>query len=285
MRIKDHMFPYPVLRDRQEDYKKTHFKTFVASVVEDKALRLNVTMECTNVDVLNLIANSQAKYAIHLECKMTYYRQLYYSDTPLFSVSIPSHLIDVTLEVCPLVVSLAEILDFKSSDLDEAYANEEITFKIGDFIAVGNQFSVPISRKNDTLKQLSSPFCMLTYPEGQEQKHMSLDYSQENQVVIFVPKDVHPILSNVQGGRDKMDELHAGMFFPALMQTIEFMRHSTSEGYEEKRWYIAINQRAVEKGVGEIRDSEEEAYVIAQKIFDYPLTRWLKKLPNTDEGV
>lgn len=285
MRIKDHMFPYPVLRDRQDDYVKTHFKASVESVVADKELKLNVAMSCTNADILKLVACRQAQYAVHLECKMTYYRELRYSDVPRFSVSIPSHLVDLKLEICPLIVALTDISGFESDDLDEAYAGEEITFKSGDFIAVGNQFTAPITRKNDELKQLSSPFCLLTYPEGKEQKHLSLDFSQETQVIIFVPKEIHPIIGNVQGGRDKMDELHAALYFPALMQTIEFMRSEERIGCEEKRWYVAINQRAIEKGVGEISDSKEDAYVIAQKLFDYPLTRWIKKLPNNDEGA
>lgn len=285
MRIKDHMFPYPVLRDRQDDYVKTHFKASVESVIGDKELKLNVRMECTNMDVLALVTNGQARYALHLECKMTYYRQLYYSDKPCFSVSLPSHLVDLQVEVCPLIVATQNISGYQSTDLDDAYEGEELSFRCGDFIAVGNQFTVPIIRKNDELKQLSAPFCLLVYPEGEEQKYTRLEYSQENQVVIYVPKEVHPIIANVQGGRDKMDELHAALFFPALMQTIEFMRSEEGASCEEKRWYIAINQRAIEKGVGEIRESTEDAYVIAQKIFDYPLTRWLKKLPTNDEGA
>lgn len=280
MRIKDHMFPYPVLRDRQDDYVKTHFKASVNSVVADKELKLNAVMDCTNADVLKLISNGQAKYALHLECKMTYYRQLHYSDNPRFCVNLPSHLIDLKLEICPLIVATKDIQDYKSADLDEAYEGEEISFRNGDFIAVGNQFTVPITRKSDELKQLSSPFCLLVYPEDKEQKYTSLDYSEENQVIIYVPKDMHPVIANVQGGRDKMDELHAALYFPALMQTIEFMKSGDSAGCEEKRWYIAINQRAVEKGVGEINESTEDAYVIAQKLFDYPLTRWVKKLPS-----
>lgn len=285
MRIKDHMFPYPVLRDRQDDYVKTHFKASVKSVVAEKELKLNVAMECTNADVLNLLTNRQARYALHVECKMTYYRQLHYSDSPCFVVSLPNHLIDLQLEICPLIVASANIVGYKSDDLDEAYEGEEISFKNGDFIAVGNQFTVPIARKTDELKQLSSPFCLLVYPEGEEQKYTRLEYSQENQVIIFVPKEVHPIIANVQGGRDKMDELHAALFFPALMQTIEFMRSEASAGCEDKRWYISINQRALEKGIGDIKETSEDAYVIAQKLFDYPLTRWLKKLPTNDEGA
>ena len=283
MRIKDHMFPYPVLRDRSDDYVKTRFTVSAKSSVTDSELQLRFDMACTNPAILKLISNGQARYAVHMECQRTYFRQLMYSETPHFSLSIPNHLIDTMLEICPLIVAIADIHGFASDDLDEAYAGEPISFNCGDFIAVGNQFTVPITRKTDELKQLSSPFCVLAYPDGEEQKHMRLEYAEDTQVVIYVPKEVYPIIAHVQSERGKMDELHAALYFPALMQTIEFMRSHESEGCEDKHWYVAINQRAVEKGIGEISRSQEEAYVIAQKLFDFPLTRWLRQLPHSDD--
>lgn len=280
MRIRNHEFPYPVLRDKQDAYLNGRFTVKVSHQQRDGQFVLRLKMECTNTEILELIEQGSAQYAVHVECGTTYFRKLFCSSKQEFERAIPESLLDLQVEICPVIVAMHDIAGFTSDDLDDVYTGETIFFRKGDFLAIGNQSTADILRKQDELKQLSSPFCVLAYPEGEEQKYMRIEPSQNDQIIIYVTKDEHPIIDNVQGNRDRMEEIHAALYFPALMQTIELMRGENGDEHEHKRWYIAINQKAIDKGIGDIRDSQEDAYVIAQKLFDYPMTRWLKTLSS-----
>ena len=47
---------------------------------------------------------------------------------------------------------------------------------------------------------------------------------------------------------------------------------------------MALNAKAVDKGLGEIKDNARSAFELAQILFDYPLTRWLKGYANEPGG-
>lgn len=73
-----------------------------------------------------------------------------------------------------------------------------------------------------------------------------------------------------------MDTIHAAMYFSALIEALDYMKMDASAEDQDKRWYIALNTKAIDKGLGEIKDSLRSAFELAQILFDYPLTRWLK---------
>lgn len=73
-----------------------------------------------------------------------------------------------------------------------------------------------------------------------------------------------------------MDTIHAAMYFSALIEALDYIKTDASEEDQDKRWYIALNAKAIDKGLAEIKESQRSAYELAQILFDYPLARWLK---------
>ena len=286
LRIKNRLYPYPVLRPNTGDYLHSTFKCDVASEITASECKLLFNMTCTNQTVLKLIEDGRATYAVHIECKYTYYRSLKRGRNPKFSVSLQGSEIDRSLEVCPVIMATEDIIGYMSNDLDDIYSGENIIIKAGNPIAIGEQSTISVVKERDNLKKLSSPFCVLPYPDSDErpaEKFASIDFTDSDQLIIYLPEADFAIFSRIQTSKN-MDTIHAAMFFPALIEAIDHMKDDDSEDDQEKKWYIALNSKAVDKGLGEIRNNPLTAYELAQRLFDYPMTRWLKGYAKDSGG-
>ena len=193
MRIKNRLYPYPILRPSIGDYLRSTFKCNITSTISENECIFQFDMVCDNATILELIKSGKAVYAIHLECKYTYYRILKCFSSPKSSFHLDGNLVDQQVEVCPVIMASDDIDGYTCSDLDSVYAGEHIVFKRGNPIAIGNQVTVEITKQKDNLKKLSQPFCVLPYPDSSPmrpiQKHASIDYSDNNQIIIYLPKE------------------------------------------------------------------------------------------------
>lgn len=279
MRIKNRLYPYPVLRPSTGDYLYSTFKCTIDPQISEKECKFLFEMVCSNKTILKLIEDGKATYAVHIECKYTYYRNLKSSTDAKFSVKLDGSLVDQQVEVCPVIIVTEDIEGYTSPDLDDVYIGENIVIKNGNPIAIGNQATIEITKEKDNLKKLSQPFCILPYPDNNPtrpiEKFASIDYTDNNQLIIYLPKEDFSILSRVQNPKN-MDTIHAAVYFSALIEALDYMKMDASAEDQDKRWYIALNTKAIDKGLGEIKDSSRSAFELAQILFDYPLTRWLK---------
>lgn len=287
MRIRNRLYPYPVLRPFTGDYLHSTFKCTITPRILAKECNFLFEMVCTNKTILDMINDGKALYAVHIECKYTYYRDLKYSSTANFSVQLEGSLVDQLVEICPVIIATEDIVGYFCPDLDNVYVGEQIIIKAGNPIAIGNQSTIEIIKEKDNLKKLSQPFCILPYPDDNPafpaQKHASINYAENDQLIIYLPKGDHAILSRIQNSKN-MDTIHSAMYFPALIEALDYMKTDASEEDQDKRWYIALNAKAVEKGLGEIRGNQKSAFELAQILFDYPLSRWLKHYTNDSGG-
>ena len=278
MRIKNRLYPYPVLGPSVGDYLRSTFKCVISPQISDAECKFIFDMVCTNKTILQMIENGKAMYAVHMECKYTYYRKLECSADARFRIILESDSVDRAVEICPVIIATEDIVGYTSNDLDDVYVGENIVIKSGNPIAIGEQATITITKEHDNLKKLSSPFCVLPYPDTMEQpaqKYASINFSDNDQLIIYLPEADYAILSRIQNSKN-LDTIHAAMYFPSLIEALDYMKNDASEEDQEKRWYIALNSKAVDKGLGEIKGNRYSAFELAQVLFDYPLTRWLK---------
>lgn len=286
MRIKNRLYPYPVLRPTTGDYLHSTFKCTITPQISPTECKFLFDMTCTNKTILQMIEDGQAIYAVHIECKYTYYRDLKFSTNAQFVLSLEGGLVDRAVEICPVIIATKDIVGYTSNDLDDLYSGENIVIKNGNPVAIGDQATIDITKEKDNLKKLSSPFCLLPYPDTPEQpaqKHATLSFMGDNQLVIYLPKEDFAILDRVQVPKN-MDTIHSALFLPALIEALDYMKNDASEEDQDKRWYIALNSKSIEKGLGEIKGNPRSAFELAQILFDYPLTRWLKGYANIPGG-
>ena len=286
MRIRNRLYPYPVLRPTTGDYLHSTFKCELTSEVTSSECKFSFNMLCTNKTVLKLIEEGKALYAVHIECKYTYYRSLKRMHDPNFSISLKGSEIDRSVEVCPVIMATEDIIGYTSSDLDDIYSGENIIIKAGNPIAIGNQATITIVKERDQLKKLSSPFCVIPYPDtpGQQTpKFATLSFSNEDQIIIYLHKEDYAIFDRIQTP-ENMDAIHTALFFPALIEALDYMKTAASDDDQDKKWYIALNAKSQEQGMGDIRGNSRSAFELAQTLFGCPITRWLRHYAKNPGG-
>lgn len=66
MRIKNRLYPYPVLGPSVGDYLRSTFKCVIRPQISDAECKFIFDMVCTNKTILQMIENGKAMYAVHM---------------------------------------------------------------------------------------------------------------------------------------------------------------------------------------------------------------------------
>jgi len=182
-----------------------------------------------------------------------------------------------------MAVATQDIEGFTCTDLSDIYDGEDISFAKGDIIAIGEQQILTIVKDKDTLKKLSSIFYVDAYPDGDVRKHISLEFGDE-QIGIIIPKNDAARFSQCKDDSKRKNTLFSAFFFPALIGTIDLMKSPDGDVHSEDLWYIHLSEKGKEKGLGGVESwADASSFEIAQILFDYPVTRYLKELASASD--
>lgn len=283
MRIKNKLFPYPTIQKDNGVYKTSVFSSEVVLTPDESNCKLLLRASTNNPAIRELINIGTASYAFHLECTYTYYRKVFMFRDNQYSIILNGDDIDRKVEVCPMIVAVRDIDHFNSSDLSDIYADEEITFSKGDIIAIGDQCVLTIIKNKDALKKLSSIFYVQAYQNGIDHKHMSLNL-EDRQIGILLPQNDAARFNQCKDDPKRKNTLFSAFFFPALIGVIDIMKSPEGEMYEDSLWYSVLEAKGKEKEIGDIEEwKQRTSFEIAQILFDYPVTRYLKELAIATE--
>ena len=283
MRIKNKLFPYPTIQENNGVYKTSVFASEVTLLLDDKSCKLLFGASTNNSAIQSLIDAGDASYAFHLECTYTYFRKVIMFNGNQYSIALEGDSIDRKMEVCPMIVAVKDINRFSSSDLNDIYEDEDISFSKGDILAIGEQRVLTIIKNKDALKKLSSIFYVQAYPDGFDYKHMSFKF-EDRQIGILLPANDAARFSQCKDDPKRKNTLFSAFFFPALIGVIDVMMSKDGEQYEDNLWYAVLEAKGKEKGLGDIEDwKQRTSFEIAQVLFDYPVTRYLKELATASE--
>ncbi len=284
MRIKNKLFPYPTVQADNGVYKSAKYDTQIKYLVEGNQCQLLFHAHINVPEIQALIDKGLATHVFHLECARTYFRRIVEFQTESHSVIISSNEIDRQLEVCPLIVATGDIESFSCSDLSDIFYGEEISFERGDIIAIGSQQLLTIVKEQDTLKKLSSIFYVDSYPDDMDTKHMSI-IPDDKQIGILIPKNDAARFRQCKDDPKRKNTLFSAFYFPALIGVVDLMKSQDGDEFSDTLWYIHLSTKGIEKGIGDVDQWQDRtAFEIAQILFDYPVTRYLKELATISEG-
>ena len=277
MRIKNKLFPYPTVQVNNGVYKSVEYETQVGFKIEGNQCQLFFQAHINVPEIQELIEKGSATHVFHLECARTYFRRI-------VKVVVSGNEIDRQLEVCPMIVATEDIKSFSCSDLSEIFSGEEISFEKGDIIAIGSQQLLTIVKEQDTLKKLSSIFYVDSYPDDMDIKHMSIT-PDDKQIGILIPKNDAARFRQCKDDPKRKNTLFSAFYFPALIGVVDLMKSQDGDEFSDALWYIHLSEKGKEKGIGDADQwRDKTSFEIAQVLFDYPVTRYLKELATISEG-
>jgi len=287
MQIKPRSYPYPVLAHFGDDILNSVFMPVVTVKGAKNAYVFDAVFKTNNADLLTLVEQKKAQYAVHIECNQTRYRSVFTNYMEKFSFEISAGMLDGRVEVCSFILAAKLIEKYKNADFHPDYA--KLTFRVqkGDTLAVGLDREFPADKKNDTLRKVPSIFSIVQ-SDDPDATGMDIELSGakirvtlskanfEAYMVLRQSQALHPMLS-------------ASVIVPALVDVIEKIRRASIEkalgGYVDRRWFMVLAKRLRELRIDpEDPDSFVDSSLrIAHELLGQPVSASLEGLKSMIE--
>lgn len=251
MQIKPRSYPHPVLAHFTDDIINSVFQPVVTVKGQKNAYVFDAVFKTNNADLLELIAQTKATYAVHVECTQTRYRDIFRSANEKFSFEVPAGMLDGRVEVTSFILAAKALDKYRNESFHPDYA--ELTFRVskGDTLAVGHDREFNAEKKTDPLRKVPSIFSIVPSDE-KDATGMDID-SSGPKVRVTLSRPNFDAYSTLKSDQSLHAMLSTAVVVPALVTVIDEIRRAgsdgTIEGYKDRRWYLVVARRLREMGI------------------------------------
>lgn len=286
MEIKYKLYPYPVLWDKNDDYKKpSKFSVEVDPKEDFKNIKLKINFLLKDKEIEKLIKENKAEYVVHIEGTSTYFREIISTKETEINYVLKDRDILGRLQVNFFILAKQDIKDYRNDNFNEDYSSETFNLKKGNIIAIADSYRFDIEKNDDELGKISSIFSICK-KETVEQTGMTIDMGYEK-IRIGLNITDYVNYSQLSQNPNKVDSANSVIIFPALIYIFEQLKKDFNEtDYTEYKWFRALenifkkNGEELNKGLLE----NEISIDLAQRVLNYPIERAFNSLINEDEG-
>ncbi len=287
MQIKPRSYPYPVLSHFGDDVIDSVFQPVVTVAGVKNAYSFSAIFKTNNSDLLQLVGKKAAKYAVHVECVQTRYRNIFTSEEERFAFEIPSGMLDGRVEVCSFILAAKPLDKYRNANFHHDYA--KLTFRIGkgDTLAVGHDREFTAEKKDDPLRKIPSIFSIVP-SEDPNAPGMDIDTSGAK-VVVKLSKTNFDAYAALKADQSLHPLLSASIFVPALVSVIDEVRRAAAESatdsYADRRWFTVVSRKLKEHGIDASNpdDFADSSLRIAHDLVGQPLNECLQNQQKTLE--
>ena len=286
MEIKYRLYPYPVLWDKNDDYKKpSKFLAEVEAKENFKNIKLKINFLLKDKEIERLIKENKAEYVVHIEATSTYFRELISTREAEINYDLKDNDILGRLQMSFFILAKEDILDYKNSNFNEDYSGESFNLKKGNIIAIADSYRFDIEKNDDNLEKVSSIFS-ICQKETVEQTGMTVDMNSEK-IRIALNKTDYINYHQLSQNSNNINIINSIIIFPALIFIFEQLKKDFDENdFVDYKWFRALrkifekNNQSLNKDLLE----NELSIDLAQKILNYPIERAFNSLKDENDG-
>lgn len=286
MEIKYKLYPYPVLWNKNDDYKMpSEFSAEIKTEENFKNTKLKIKFFLKDKEIEKLIRENKAEYVVHIEGTRTYFRDFISTRETEITYELKDRDILGKLEINFFILAKQDIRGYRNDNFNEDYSSEAFNLKKGNIIAIADGYRFDIEKNDDELGKISSIFSICK-KETVEQTGMTVDMSYEK-IRIGLNITDYVNYSQLSQNPNKVDSVNSIIIFPALIYIFEQLKKDFTEtDYTEYKWFRAL-ENIFKKNGQELNKEllENEISIdLAQRVLNYPIERAFNSLTNEDEG-
>ena len=286
MEIKYKLYPYPVLWNKNDDYKMpSEFSAEIKNEENVKNTKLKIKFFLKDKEIEKLIRENKAEYVVHIEGTRTYFRDFISTRETEITYDLKDRDILGKLEINFFILAKQDIRGYRNDNFNEDYSSEAFNLKKGNIIAIADGYRFDIEKNDDELGKISSIFSICK-KETVEQTGMTVDMSYEK-IRIGLNITDYVNYSQLSQNPNKVDSVNSIIIFPALIYIFEQLKKDFTEtDYTEYKWFRAL-ENIFKKNGQELNKEllENEISIdLAQRVLNYPIERAFNSLTNEDEG-
>lgn len=281
MEIKYRLYPYPVLWDKNDDYKKpSKFLAEVEAKENFKNIKLKINFLLKDKEIEKLIKENKAEYVIHIEAPSTYFRELISTRETEINYDLKDNDILGRLQISFFILAKEDILDYKNSNFNEDYSGESFNLKKGSIIAIADSYRFDIEKNDDNLEKVSSIFS-ICQKETVEQTGMTVDMNSDK-IRIALNKPDYINYHQLSQNSNNINIINSVIIFPALI----FIFEQLKKDFDDYKWFRALGKIFEKNNLSLNKELLENQLSIdlAQRILNYPVERAFNSLKDENDG-
>lgn len=261
-------FPYPVLAEGNDDYKKkSSFKANIEVKQSFGQLVIEMQAELHDVAIEQLIDQNLAEYALHVECSQTSFRKVFRSKDATFQVTIPSDQVRGKIEVHTFILAIDTIINYENPNLDSFYKGFTVQFERGNLLALGEAADIQISEDDLEAQNLPSIINVRRLDKGDKMNvELATDY-----ILVALPSEMYDLYAQNANSLLK-DTILSLVFLPVLIEVFATIREHEEE-YSEYKWFQVIDKIFEESNhhISQISEGAISVMEAAQLVLHNPL--------------
>lgn len=283
MQINPRAYPHPVLAHWGDDIMDSNFQGVVTGKGAKNAYVFEAVFKTNNADLLTMLEQKKAMYAVHVECTSTRYRSLFKSQEERFSFEISAGLIDGRVDVCSFILAAKAIEKYKNANFHPDYGKAAFRVTTGDTLAVAPDQIIEATKKHDPLRKVSSIFSVV---QNDDENATAMDINMSGpKVVVSLSKPNFEAYLGLRHSVTYHPMLLGSIIVPALVEVLERIRRAAVErhldDYTDFRWFMVIDRKLREKNIRLVEDPEsfaDSSLKVAHELLGQPLTKSLGDL-------
>lgn len=286
MKISYRQYPHPVLTPFSNDFVSSKFEieieTEIVELPEGK-IKFLIDGELTNEELKDLIKNDKAVYALHFECSSTRFRKLFsFSQKDLEQESLVFEIftdkLDGKVEICPLILAVKDLTDYKNSDFHPDYGSASFEIEKGDILAVSEQENAYVDKEIDSLQDVSSMF-RIRVNKDNNAPPFDVEAVGRDKVFIKLSQENYDCYTTLEQNSELSTILNSELIIPTLVFLLELIKNGDRVYLESYRWFHVLDTRLEKIGIDiDNLDSLGSTVSIAQKVVGNPLNSSFEKL-------
>lgn len=262
----DKSFPYPVLRPGSSDYVDGMFQATLKGELSKDAQNVKISGRfiVSEPELSKLIDSKQAEYALLVDARETYFRDLVTSPSPTISVEYDGGRISGPVSLLAYIVTTTSVSNFRSRYFNNEYGSRSFNFEPGDVIALDLPREFYVGQ--EVFANIGTVFDLIEEKELATGKFLlGLDGER---IQIRVSPEQKLILDGARGQKAFRPILMSGLYLPVLMQVLAYMARGT-EDFEGRKWFRSIQAKCDDLDIDVSPDLDFLA--AAQLLLKYPL--------------
>lgn len=287
MKVRNKMYPYPVLSSYADDYVGSKFEVASSFSMDGYDLKLDFSVELQNENLMELLENGSAIIVYHIENSLAGFRNAYETDSLNHSIKIPIRRIKDKVEICSFIIAKKNISNYTNSSFNTDYG-EGVSFDIekGCVLAVANPFELTVPKLQEELKDRNSFISIIGKDDISELK-VNLD--RKDKLVVYLPSETHKYYRHMSNNPAIKQILVSSIIIPALIYTFEYLKNLAKEDdanfnsrLEDFDWLKAL-QTILSKRPFEEKDfkswiKNSDTLLWSQKLLNTPITDCIYQL-------
>ncbi len=275
-------YPYPLLREKAEDFINSSFSGDIEILRENQGFRVVPHFSTNNEQINNLIQAGIFSYAVQIQCRSTYYRAVEYvrNNNSFF---IHANKVHELVELCPCIISLKDYENYFSEDFVPAFKLAQVNVYKNDVVGIGNIIRFNAYYKADEVKNARS---VITIQEDDSVEYIQIDMDHPN-IIVKLPKSQHEAYWRIgYSTTDQVTLLTAIVSVPVIALALGKIDSDNDENdYAELPWYKSLRAQLDKLADGNPEKVEqllEDKLQTAQRLLGNNLATSLNILDNRD---